>query len=698
MVKKIRAISLFMLICVIFGAFAGCNKSTITNNEGDTAMEETMQMQQTTEEVTEVENIAVSSIKINGVDISKFSIVYQMSFTKEQCYEDYGVLACRLSDEINSMIGTTLSLTPETKPVRQTYEIVLGVTEKRTEWASYNKKNPALTEDDYCVAYENKKILIGATCLAGVTDAVEAFISHILSEAKANGGDVNISDSLNIRGTNHVTRVVCVGDSITHGNNTTVPYSYPSKLEAMLGDEYDVLNYGKSGATMCSKVTDRFKNQRSYINKSGYYDDLLAVAPKTDIVVIMLGTNDADGRDDVKDMLDNNFSILAADYKANLTKMVNDLRTKNKDIKIVLINAPKRFEDNAEYYYSTYLRPMQKSLAGELGILFYDIFSYTDSNMTRDDYLDATHPNNIGNEKLASGISEALEVLLGIKKNTVEHFLHLSFDDVYQCFTNLKKNQNTYQSLYDEPFFAWLKKMNTTYQARFSLYVFNDYMSDIPSKFADDFYAAKDWLKIGLHAPNNSKNYTNYTYEQGKAEWNSFVDNIYRITGSYENLDRIPRLHNFAGSEAALKGMRDANYGALGFLSADDTRNSYYLNKELSTYLFDHDYVKDQKNNLIFITTDFRTEWFNSSTPSAKGPVESTMYFELLSKYTDENYADSVSTFILFGHETSFYDGKTISSKNAKYIENACMFAQECGICIDFPQNRVFSDTYMDIK
>ena len=684
-----------MLICVFLGILSGCNNVV----EGKDTVEEDNMSMQPIEGTTGVEAVGVSSIQINGVDISKYSIVYQTTFTKEQCYEDYSDLACSLSNAINTLVGTKLSYQADSKPVRQNYEIILGVTDRRVEWTSYNKKNPTLTEDNYCVAYENKKILIGSTCLAGVIDGVEAFLAHIASEVTAeNNGAVNISENLNIRETNHVTRVVCVGDSITHAGYVEVPFSYPSKLEAILGDEFDVLNYGRSGATMCSEAIDRFKNQRSYINKSGYYDDLLAIAPKTDVVIIMLGTNDVDGRDDIKDLINNNFGVIEADYKKNLTKMVNDLRAKNDDIKIVLMNAPKRYADVAENCHVKYLRPMQKRLAEELDIFFYDIFSYTNTNMTREDYKDEVHPNSIGCEKLAKGMGIALKELFGFENNAKEQFLHLSFDDVHKCFINLKNKQNTYDSLYDEPFFKWLKKMNDTYQARFSLYVFNDYMKDIPSKFADEFYAAKDWLKIGLHAPNNSTNYANYTYEQGKAEWNDFVSNVHRITGSYENLDRIPRLHNFAGSEAALKGMRDANYGALGFLAADDSRNSYYLNKEISTYLFDHDHVKDHKNDLIFITTDFRTEWFNSSKPSAKGPTESTMYLELLSKYSDENYANSVSTFILFGHENQYYDGTTVDSKNAKYMEYACKFSLDSGICIDFSQNHIFSDTSVDIK
>jgi sialate O-acetylesterase len=50
-------------------------------------------------------------------------------------------------------------------------------------------------------------------------------------------------------------RIACVGNSITHG--TVLPdrekNSYPAQLAVLLGDGYDVKNFGKSGATLLRK-------------------------------------------------------------------------------------------------------------------------------------------------------------------------------------------------------------------------------------------------------------------------------------------------------------------------------------------------------------------------------------------------------------------------------------------------------------
>ncbi len=48
------------------------------------------------------------------------------------------------------------------------------------------------------------------------------------------------------------TKIACVGDSITFGSGipNREKLSYPAQLSALLGDDYEVRNFGVSGATM----------------------------------------------------------------------------------------------------------------------------------------------------------------------------------------------------------------------------------------------------------------------------------------------------------------------------------------------------------------------------------------------------------------------------------------------------------------
>lgn len=79
--------------------------------------------------------------------------------------------------------------------------------------------------------------------------------------------------------------VACVGDSITAGAHSSGPsMTYPAQLQLLLGDSFVVTNLGASGATLQ-------KNGDSPYWQRPQYQTL--IANKWDIVIIMLGTNDA---------------------------------------------------------------------------------------------------------------------------------------------------------------------------------------------------------------------------------------------------------------------------------------------------------------------------------------------------------------------------------------------------------------------
>ena len=84
-------------------------------------------------------------------------------------------------------------------------------------------------------------------------------------------------------------KVACVGNSITYGTGVAdrEVNAYPVKLQGMLGDKYEVGNFGKPGATLLNK------GHRPYTQQQEYKD---ALAFAGDIVVIHLGINDTDPR------------------------------------------------------------------------------------------------------------------------------------------------------------------------------------------------------------------------------------------------------------------------------------------------------------------------------------------------------------------------------------------------------------------
>ena len=107
-----------------------------------------------------------------------------------------------------------------------------------------------------------------------------------------------------------LTKVACVGNSITYGyllENRTQD-AYPSVLQRALGKAYLVGNFGKSGATLLNK------GHRPYTQQDEYKQ---ALAFAADIVVIHLGINDTDPRNwpNYRDDFVNDYLQLIASFK-----------------------------------------------------------------------------------------------------------------------------------------------------------------------------------------------------------------------------------------------------------------------------------------------------------------------------------------------------------------------------------------------
>ena len=286
------------------------------------------------------------------------------------------------------------------------------------------------------------------------------------------------------------------------------------------------------------------------------------------------------------------------------------------------------------------------------------------------------------------------------KINTSDnYYFHLSFDDTMNSLKNLTC-ASKYESVFDEPFFAYLKYLNETYGAKISLYTYLDILENVTDKYKSELGAASNWLKFGMHSTSHTKRFNKATYEDGYKAWTDFATHIYRITGTFKSIDRFPRLHYWEGTEAALKGMRDAVCGPLGFLSSEHEWPSYYLTKEQHLYAYNHEHIIDYKNGLVFVATDLRIDWFETDYSSAnvyKKPIKATIYDELKYRFSNVDYANTLSSYLAFGHEWKMYDGKEVSEEGKTWLEDICRFAYEQGIPFDFPQNKSYTPTPFDI-
>ncbi|MBQ6178415.1 MAG: sialate O-acetylesterase [Bacteroidales bacterium] len=84
-------------------------------------------------------------------------------------------------------------------------------------------------------------------------------------------------------------KVACIGDSITYGAaiEDREKYSYPSQLQVLLGDGYEVGNFGKNGATLIKRSFRPYFDQKEFQEAMDFAGD---------ICVIHLGVNDTDPR------------------------------------------------------------------------------------------------------------------------------------------------------------------------------------------------------------------------------------------------------------------------------------------------------------------------------------------------------------------------------------------------------------------
>lgn len=107
-------------------------------------------------------------------------------------------------------------------------------------------------------------------------------------------------------------KVAFVGNSITQGPGRDNPDSYPLQVAAMLGDSYEVKNFGVSGRTLLKKGDYPYWNEPQFQQVKDF---------QPDVVVIKLGTNDskpqnwAHKADFVKDYLD-----LISEFRAHMPK------------------------------------------------------------------------------------------------------------------------------------------------------------------------------------------------------------------------------------------------------------------------------------------------------------------------------------------------------------------------------------------
>ncbi|MBR5852246.1 MAG: sialate O-acetylesterase [Bacteroidaceae bacterium] len=190
-------------------------------------------------------------------------------------------------------------------------------------------------------------------------------------------------------------KVACIGNSVTYGYGHKSPgeTSYPSQLQQLLGEGYEVRNFGHSGATLLSK------GHRPYINLPEYAA-ALEFAP--DIAVIHLGLNDTDPR---------NWPNYRDEFYGDYINIIEALREANPGVEIKVCQMTpifhwhRRFKSGTRDWYWQ-IQEVIKTIA-ENGN--FELINLSRHLYNRPDLMpDALHPNEQGAEIIAKQVYSAI--------------------------------------------------------------------------------------------------------------------------------------------------------------------------------------------------------------------------------------------------------------------------------------------------
>ncbi len=179
-------------------------------------------------------------------------------------------------------------------------------------------------------------------------------------------------------------RVVCVGDSITEGSG------YPHELDRIIGANYEISNFGVGGSTVS------LKSGKPYMHQMPFQE---AKARLPDIVVIMLGTNDASMASY------EHIDSFVADYK----KLINEFQSLPSKPEVWLVKPPPIFSDMLgpmDINLEQGVIPRIEQVADELGLPLINVYA---ALVNRPEFFpDGVHPNSEGAKVIANEIEGAL--------------------------------------------------------------------------------------------------------------------------------------------------------------------------------------------------------------------------------------------------------------------------------------------------
>ena len=189
--------------------------------------------------------------------------------------------------------------------------------------------------------------------------------------------------------------MACVGNSVTYGYGLQDREhdSYPVRLQQMLGEGFEVQNFGHSGATLL------YKGHRPYIGLPEFHQVLDF---KPDWVVIHLGLNDTDPR---------NWPDWKEEFIPNYRALIDSFLLVNPEARILvckmtpIFHRHPRFQSGTRDWHAQIQQAIEQVAQGS-GAQLIDL--YEPLHCRPDLFPDALHPNPEGAKILAKTVYSAL--------------------------------------------------------------------------------------------------------------------------------------------------------------------------------------------------------------------------------------------------------------------------------------------------
>lgn len=190
----------------------------------------------------------------------------------------------------------------------------------------------------------------------------------------------------------------------------------------------------------------------------------------------------------------------------------------------------------------------------------------------------------------------------------------VSVDDNIWWLQDLARNQDRYESIFENAYLAMYRRLHEQYGAKFH---FNIYytcpehggfsLPELSDKFKPEFQAVNDWMTLSFHARANLPDwpYSHAPYEQVYEDCSAVMDEIERFAGCR---GKVTTLHFAEATPDGVRALYDCGVRALlgdfELMKDGAKRLCYYANGEQFDTVRRHSFWKDPDTKMIFFSCD----------------------------------------------------------------------------------------------